>query len=108
VKAAKAAGVRNVPPVALPTTITFRDLSDPMSVELVDPRNISTAYGEGYSLTKVTIELTDDPPTKGIVKLLPWLPNYYDKRLDGQRFGSINATNQTANSLASGVFSTEK
>lgn len=74
--AAKAAGPKEVPLVALPTTVTFRDLSDPKSVMLVDPRNITVNFGEGYALTKATLELTDDPPTEGIGTLLIWLGEY--------------------------------
>lgn len=72
-RAAKAAGPKNVPLIALPTLVTFRDPTDPMSVELVDPRDISKTFGNSYALTKATLELTDDPPTVGIEKTLNWV-----------------------------------
>lgn len=64
---------KDVPLVALPTTVTFRDINDPKSVELVDPRGIAASFGEGYSITKATLALTDHPPTEGVGTLLTWL-----------------------------------
>jgi hypothetical protein len=105
---ARGSGPQDVPLIALPPTVTFRDLSDPKSVELVDPRTIEVNFGEGYTLTKVTLELTDALPTPGIGKLLQWLPYYYGKQLDEQRFHTADATLKIANSLSSGAFSTFK
>jgi hypothetical protein len=73
VNAAEGSGPREVPLVALPTTVTFRDIKDPKSVERVDPRDISQAFGPAYVLTGAMIELTQDGPTEGISTLLPWL-----------------------------------
>lgn len=72
-RAAKVAGPKDVPLIALPTLVTFRDLTDPMSVELIDPRDISAAFGSSYALTKAILELTDDPPTVGIERTLNWV-----------------------------------
>jgi hypothetical protein len=75
--AAKATNpIRDVPLVALPTTVTFRDRSDSKSVMLVDPRDIAASFGEGYALTKATLELTNDSPTEGVGTLLTWLGKY--------------------------------
>ena len=70
---AKEGGVREVPLVSLPTLITFQDLKEPGSVLLVRAENVSAVLGTGYSLTSATIQLTNDPPTEGIEKLLTWL-----------------------------------
>jgi hypothetical protein len=77
----------NVPPMNLPTTVTFRDLSQPKSVELVDPRFLASTFGKGYALTAAKIEITNDPPTTGIERILPWL-NQFKQRgaLDGTQF----------------------
>ena len=92
----------------LPNLVRFRDEADPKSVETVDPLNLAATFGEGVRLERVIIEITDDPVTKGIERRLPWLPNYYNKRFDGERFGLTAAENQTANSLASGAFKTNR
>jgi hypothetical protein len=42
-------------------------------VELVDPLNIATSFGSGVTLTRASVEITDDPVTKGIETRLPWL-----------------------------------
>jgi hypothetical protein len=58
---------------ALPMLVRFRDLSDPTSVERIDPLNLAAAFGPGVRLVRSTIEITDDPVTAGIEMLLPWL-----------------------------------
>ena len=73
VLAAKAAGPEDVPFLALPTTVTFGNMADPKSVALVDPRNLSATFGPGYELKSATIEITDEPVTRGIAKVLPWM-----------------------------------
>jgi hypothetical protein len=52
--------------------------------------------------------ITGDPVTMGIEKILPWLPSYFDRQLDGQRFENISSLNRFANSLNSGAFTTGK
>jgi len=58
-----------------PTMVRFRDISDPTTVEEVDPDNLAASFGSGIKLRRITVQLTDDPITTGIVKRLPWLPN---------------------------------
>lgn len=88
-----------------PMLVTFGDLDDPTSVERVDPDNLAATLGEGVSLKRITVQVTDDPVTTGIEQRLGWLPNYYDKMLDGQRLNSIDAENRLANDLSQGAFS---
>jgi hypothetical protein len=66
-------GSRDVPIMSLPTLVTFQDLNDTKSIRLVRAENPAAVLGTGYSLTKATITLTNDPPTEGIEKLLVWL-----------------------------------
>jgi hypothetical protein len=40
--------------------------------------------------------------------VLVWLPDYYDKNFDGQKYETMYATNRLANSLASGAFKAGK
>jgi hypothetical protein len=57
----------------LPVLVRFRDPKDPTSVELVDPLNLAASFGSGVTLTRASVEITDDPITHGIEDRLPWL-----------------------------------
>ena len=57
----------------LPVLVRFRDPKVPTSVELVDPLNLAASFGSGVTLTRASVEITDDPVTKGIESRLPWL-----------------------------------
>ncbi len=92
----------------LPNLVRFKDEADPTTVEAVNPLGLAASFGEGVKIKRVIIEITKEPVTGGIAQRLPWLPNYYNKRFDGERFGRTDAENQTANSLASGAFKTNK
>jgi hypothetical protein len=60
-------------PQDLPVLVCFGDLNDPTSVTLVDPIDLSKNFGPGVTLKGATIEITDDPMTRGIETRLPWL-----------------------------------
>lgn len=105
-----------------PTMVWFKDISDPKSVKLVySTVRENTPYGgayikqdmsektlgHGYAVKSVVIELTHADVTYGeIEKKLPWIWDYKDKRLDGNRFGTIKSQFPVANSLAAGAFTT--
>jgi hypothetical protein len=57
----------------LPVLVRFRDPKDPTSVELVDALNLAGSFGSGVALKRASVEITDDPVTKGIETRLPWL-----------------------------------
>lgn len=67
-----------------PIFVRFRDLRDPTTIENVTDRSSrkdwrldGEKFGEGVKLKQITIEVTDDPLTHGVVnKWLPWL---YDR-----------------------------
>jgi hypothetical protein len=88
-----------------PMLVTFGDVSDPTSVELVDPDDLAASFGEGVKLKRITVELTDDPVTTGIEGRLGWLPDYFDKMLDGRTNNSVHAKKRLANDLSQGDFS---
>lgn len=69
----------------IPMLVTFRDIADPRSVEKVDPSNLAASFGDGISLKRITVEVTEDPVTTGIEKRLGWLPDVY-KTLRGKNF----------------------
>lgn len=112
-------GKVNLPLANLPMLVRFRDLNDPLTVERVDPTNLETTFGRGVKLTSAALEIVSadtwparwfqalrSSPTKVVSTKLGWLPKYYDRRLDGQRFGTTESSTPFANSLSSGAFST--
>lgn len=60
---------------AYPMLVTFGDEADPTSVERVDPDDLAASFGAGVRLKRITVELTDDPVTRGIEERLAWLKN---------------------------------
>jgi len=78
-------GPHKITPTDLPDLVTFANTSDPNSVILVDPNNLQATLGPNITWHEITLEMTDEPVTKGITTKLTWLPAYFDKnlRLDG-------------------------
>ncbi len=62
-----------LPEDKLPLFVYFKDISDPKTVERVDPKNITASFGAGVKFKKIVIETTDDQMTWGIEKRLEWL-----------------------------------
>ncbi len=63
-----------IPHKIYPLLVTFKDINDPASVELVDPDNLAATFGQNIQLKRITIEITDEPVTRGKVeKVLGWL-----------------------------------
>lgn len=94
-------------PTDYPIMVTFRDMKDPKSIELVYqnmPVNVQNQshfdyavtdrfeelFGKGVKLKEITFEMTDDPVTLGIDKVLGWLAGLEGGYLDGG-FTSRNA-----------------
>jgi len=90
---------------AYPMLVTFGDIADPMTIASVDPDDLAATFGKGVKLKRITAELTDDPVTTGMAERLRWLPNYYDKMLDGRTINTIEAENRLANDLSQADFS---
>jgi hypothetical protein len=118
---------RALAPDELPLLVRFRDINDPKTVERVDPANLAAAFGPGVRLSAARIETVPSglwpfnlfdlpgpqalfgvPITRGIETRLGWLPEYYDKLLDGGRYETIDAKNRFTNSLGSGAFKAGK
>lgn len=63
-----------VDPELYPLLVTFGDINDPKSVKEVKPSDLAASFGPGYALKSVTLEITNEPVTEGVVeRLLPWL-----------------------------------
>lgn len=103
----RAAGGIALPVYQYPLLVTFADIADPSTVQLVDPTDLAASFGPGVRLTSVTLEVTDEPVTEGVVEgKLTWLSKIWPNQLDGRRYESIQAANRLANSLGAGWFST--
>jgi hypothetical protein len=74
-----------VQPKRYPMLVTFEDVTDPKSVRLVDPADLATSFGAGYALRKITLEITREPVTKGVVEgvLGWWKPENKPVKLEG-------------------------
>ena len=56
-----------------PYFVRFRDLRDPKTVEQVDPGDLAKSFGPGVKLKALTVQVTDEPLTRGIETRLGWL-----------------------------------
>ena len=71
-----------VPKECLPLMVTFGDITDPKTVQRVDPDDLAASFGPGVSLKAVTLAVTDEPVTEGKVEaVLGWLGPYPEPAL---------------------------
>lgn len=71
-------------PKFYPMLVTFGNINDPKSVKEVKPDDLAATFGSGTSLKSITLEITDEPVTEGVVeKVLPWIgdPEVWDGRI---------------------------
>ncbi len=82
-KMEKSVGMKlEVPREYYPLLVTFDDINDPKTVRRVDPDDLAATFGPGYRLKSITIEITDEPVTRGKVeKVLGWLGKYPEPKL---------------------------
>jgi hypothetical protein len=88
----------------LPDLVTFADINDPKSVIEIDPNNLEATLGAGISWNEITLEITDEPITKGIELKLTWLPTYRSGMLDGDPLQHIGARATLSNTLSTADF----
>jgi len=69
-----------VKPENYPMMVRFGDLDDPTSVELINPDDLAASFGEGVTLKRITVQLTDDPVTTGIEERLGWFERPFSYR----------------------------
>lgn len=90
-------GKAEVPRQYLPFLVRFADLDDPKSVAAVDPDDLAASFGSGVWLQRATIEIVDDPVTRGIENRLRWLSMPWEeqrKLLKGPRWDSSDPSYQ--------------
>jgi hypothetical protein len=68
--------------IICPKLIRFRNIEDPRTIKVVSPRNLAEYFGNGVSLRKITVRITNDSVTTGITKVLPWLNDMSRYRTD--------------------------
>jgi hypothetical protein len=56
-----------------PPFVTFRDVRDPSSVQSIDPKALSTTFGNDVRIDSVTVAITQEPVTRNLAQKLPWL-----------------------------------
>jgi hypothetical protein len=91
---------------AYPMLVTFADIADPTSVQLVDPDDLAATFGEGTALKRITVQITDAPVTAGIEKRLGWMNEYKKQRIRLSGKSGAISDNDLANNLGTGYFST--
>jgi hypothetical protein len=71
-----------LPPEGWPVMVTFEDLSNPASVQKIDPTDLAATFGDGVRLVSVSLTRTRAPVTQGtIARLLPWIGPYPEPTL---------------------------
>ncbi len=81
----------------LPTLVTFKNPEDFTSARVVNPNDLSSAFGEGYRLKDASLSmvpvglwpfdlggLLGEPVTRGIERKLPWINDWRARGLAGQ------------------------
>lgn len=91
-----------------PMLVTFANLNDLKTVEWVDPNDLAKTFGPGYRLKSMTLEITDEKVTDGIVvSILPALIATWPNQLSGVSGILRDPQLRFADSLRTGNFSTE-
>ncbi len=60
--------LRAMDPQDYPLLVTFTDVTDPKTVQKVDPENLAAKFGPGVSLKRITLEITHEPVTEGKIE----------------------------------------
>ena len=67
---------KSYPKSSFPMLFTFSDIKNPKTAKEVPPTDLSAVFGPGYLLKAVTLEVTDEPVTKGeLERIADWIPN---------------------------------
>lgn len=92
--------------LAFPRLVRFRDISNPLSAEMVAPDDLEAAFGPGVSMGPITLQMVDEPVTKEVPRRLPWRKNFPKGKLNGDRI-EFFAKKEAAAHLSAYSFSTE-
>jgi hypothetical protein len=81
----RATGQRDLSVELVPTLVTFSDVNDPKSARVIEPGEFETVFEPGYRFKRAWIEMTDDPVTRRIREILPWIDDYKAEKSFEQR-----------------------
>ncbi len=88
-----------------PMLVTFANINDPKSVQLVKPADFAASFGPGYALKSIALETTDEKVTEAYVRsVIPWITRFKNKLLDGDTVMWGGSKHTLANSLGMGSF----
>ena len=97
-----------LPEKLYPMLVTFGDITNPKSVERVNPADLAELFGPGVRLRRVSVEVTNDAVTTGIEKRFSWWSSFRDHHFDGTSTVSEDMISRDlAAHMSSGSFSTE-
>jgi hypothetical protein len=82
-------GSKSLSPLDLPTLVTFENVNDFKSAQIIQPDELAWFFGAGYGPIKSTVELTSSPVSNSLSGLLPWLGDK-DLRQRAQKFERPN------------------
>lgn len=89
-----------------PQLVRFRNISDPLTAEIVAPDDLAAAFGPGVSMGRITLQMVDEPVTREIPRRLPWRQNFPKGMLNGDQI-EFFAKKEAAAHLSAYSFSTE-
>ena len=69
----KLTGKGDLKPSSLPMIVAFKDINDPKTMRKIDPSNMVSLGKDAY-LERSYLEITTEPPTRGLERTLIWLP----------------------------------
>ncbi len=100
----------NLPQTEWPLLVTFDDVSDPKSIRVIEGKDLSPVFGDGFSIMGISIQtgptLESD---SAITEIFPWLCQYLGKGL--QLNGTIGGTPglaEASNWISAGYIKTGK
>jgi hypothetical protein len=80
---------KSLSPLDLPTLVTFENIDDVKSAQIIQPDELASFFGAGYGTIKSSVALTNDPVSNSLSGLLPWLGDK-DLRQRAQKFERPN------------------
>lgn len=66
-------------PAGYPKLVHFTDRADARSVAVIAPDNLAVAFGPGFRLRRIAVQLTKDPISHGISAQLPAFNTNFDR-----------------------------
>lgn len=106
-----------------PRFVHFKDIKNPSSIEnvletepdkkdrtlhILKKDRTADIFGDGVKISSAFVQKTNDAVEWDTLKILTWIPDYFDKHFDGHTNTSLRYENQVANKLSSIYFTKRK